>query len=78
MSKEKVLHDPIRPKERKADKEFAAPTKAIATTGYFMSAGDLHGSGFKNPVGTEKVRSVKEGPIPQESACFRCEEAIRR
>lgn len=78
MSKEKVLHDPIAYKARGADVEFAAPRKERATTGRYMSAGDMYGSGFKNPVGTKgNPTSMKSGPIPQEAVCFRSDEAIR-
>ena len=67
--------DPIAYKERLASKTFAAPTKEKATTGYFMAAGDNYGVGFRNPIGSEKVKT--EGPIPQKSFAFECKDAIR-
>lgn len=78
MSKEKVLHDPIAYKARMADVEFAAPRKERATTGRYMSAGDMYGTGFRTPVGrTEAPRPITEGPIPQKAVCFLSDEAIR-
>lgn len=77
MSKEKIMHDPIVYKARGSDIEFAAPRKERATTGRYMSAGDIYGTGFKTPVGKTSARSMNQGPIPQESACFRSDEAIR-
>jgi len=78
MSKEKVLKDPIAYKARVSDLEFAAPRKERATTGRFMPAGDDYGVGFRQPVGTQgNPTSMKSGPIPQESVCFRSDEAIR-
>lgn len=78
MSKEKVLKDPIAYKATMSDIEFAAPRKERATTGRYMSAGDVYGTGFKTPVGKESPRPMNKGPIPQESACFLSDEAIRR
>jgi len=77
MSKEKVLHDPIAYKARVSNIDFAAPTKEQGTTGRFMPPGDAYGVGFRTPVGRETPRSMKEGPIPQESVCFLSSEAIR-
>lgn len=60
--------------ERKCSKEFVAPTKAQATTGHFMSAGDKYGIGLRQPVGSTKV-STKPG-MPMTSFCMNPEEAI--
>lgn len=79
MTKEKVLKDPIAYKERGADIEFAAPRKERATTGRYMSAGDMYGTGFRQPVGHANApKSLAQGPIPQEAVCFRSDEAIRK
>lgn len=59
----KPFKDPIAPKERVCSKDFKGPTKEEATTGRYMSAGDNYGSGFKNPVGSDKVSS--KSPIPR-------------
>lgn len=60
----------IPPKERKASKAFAAPTKESATTGRYMSAGDDYGVGYRTPVGKESARSLSSGVIPQETKCI--------
>lgn len=68
----KPFKDPIAPKEKKNGIypwDYAAPTKDQAHSG-FLSAGNNYGVGFKTPVGKEKARSIKEGPIPQSSKCF--------
>ena len=78
MSKEKVLHDPIAYKARKADIEFASPRKEQATTGRFMPPGDDYGLGFKQPVGRSgNPTSMQSGPIPQEAVCFPSSDSIR-
>lgn len=76
MAKQKVLHDPIKPKFRASDRSFVAPTKEGATTGRFMPAGDNYDTGFRTPVGSEKCSSYESGPIPMKSVCFPCEEAL--
>jgi len=60
-----LFKNPIAPKSRKADKNFAAPTKEQATTGRFMPAGDSYGTGFRQKVGTE--RPSKGLHVPQKS-----------
>lgn len=81
--KKRNFHDPIAPKERIAPEAdvpkpwpFRAPTKEEATTGRFMAAGDEYGVGFRTPVGKEKASSMESGPIPQESKCFPCDQAL--
>jgi len=77
MSKEKVLHNPIKPKYRRADIEFANPTKEQATTGRFMPAGDDYGTGFRVNVGREgQPKGYDQGPIPLKPYAFRPGEAI--
>lgn len=71
----KILKNLIAPKERKTSKVFAAPTKDQAMTGRFMEAGDEHGVGYCQPVGTFKVSS--KGGVPMESVCFPSDLAIR-
>ena len=66
--------DPIAPKRRVCDKQFKAPTKEVATTGRFMSAGDNYGSGFKLPVG--KFSASNEGPILMKSKSFNPNDAV--
>lgn len=61
-------------KERGTSRNFVAPTKEQATTGRFMPAGDSHGVGFKNPIGTEKQSS--KGPIPFGCKCFSPDDVI--
>jgi len=63
-----VFKDRIAPRERKADKTFAAPTRDQAYSGRFMAAGDNYGVGFAQPVGKEKASGAMY--IPQESRCF--------
>lgn len=72
---EKILKNPIAPKQRKSSAVFAAPTKEQATTGHFMVAGDDYGVGFKQAVGKEKASN--KGGIPMESKCFPSDQAIR-
>jgi len=60
--------DPIEAKSRKSEVPFHDPTKEQATTGRFMSPGDSHGVGFKNPVG--KFSASNEGPIPRKAMAF--------
>ena len=81
MAKKGVLYDRTAPTERIAPKAdvpkpwpFRAPTKEQATTGRFMAAGDEYGVGFRQPVGKEKASN--KGPIPMESVCFPCDQAI--
>lgn len=76
--KKKVLHDPIAYKARVADIEFAGPRKERATTGRFMSAGDMYGTGFRTPIGVEKDSSIEKGPIPFGCSAFHPDEAIRK
>ena len=76
-AKKKVLHDPIAYRYRVSDIQFSAPRKEQTTTGRFMSSGSNYGSGFTNPVGTEKARGIDKGPIPQGCAAFPAGEAIR-
>lgn len=69
---DKVLSDRTAPKAKRNGIypwDYAAPTKDQAHSG-FLSAGDDYGIGTRVPVGTEKVTSMKEGPIPQKSHCF--------
>lgn len=77
-SKSKVLHDPIAYKARGSDLEFAAPRKERATTGRYMSAGDVYGVGFRTPVGSERASGLAQGPIPLQSSAFHPDEAVRK
>ena len=77
-SKKKVLHDPIAYKARVADIEFTGPRKERATTGRYMPAGDMYGTGFRTPVGSEKAKGILEGPIPHGCSAFLPDEAVRR
>ena len=62
-------------KVRATSANWVAPTKEQATTGRFMSAGDMHGSGYRTPVGTTKEASmIKEGPIPHGKIMFSAED----
>lgn len=76
MAKNKVLQDPIKPRFRASDRTFVAPDKENATTGRFMAPGDMHGVGFRTPVGKEKPRSYEDGPIPMKAVCFPSSEAL--
>jgi hypothetical protein len=76
MVREKVLRNPIKPKVRITSKGFVAPSKAQATTGKFMDAGDNYGSGFRVNVGKEKATSIKDGPIPFGCEKFNASDAI--
>ena len=64
-----MFKDPIKPQFRKAEKEFAAPTKEQATTGRAFWAGDRYGVGFKTPVGKMKASGIMSGPIPMKTKC---------
>lgn len=64
-----MFKHPTDRKERMASREFAAPTRDQASTGYFIAPGDEHGVGYRTPVGTEKARSYEHGPIPMKSKC---------
>jgi hypothetical protein len=59
--------DRLAVKSKKSSKEFAAPSKEIATTGRFMQIGDTYGVGKRQPVGTEKPRGLDAGVIPQKA-----------
>jgi hypothetical protein len=76
----KVMKDPIAVK-RKTDGmypwSYNAPTKDQAHSGY-LSAGDNYGVGHRTPVGSEKARSMQEGPIPQKSHCFSPDEIFNK
>ena len=76
-SKKKVLHDPIAYKARVSDINFTMPRKERATTGRFMPPGSNYGSGYRNPVGTEKANGIESGPIPFGCSAFDPDEAIR-
>lgn len=68
----KELKDPTSPRQKVNGTwpwTYNAPTKDQAHSGC-LSAGNDYGVGFKTPVGREKPRSMKEGPIPQESRAF--------
>lgn len=60
----------ISPRERKASKNFAAPSKEQATTGRFMPPGDDYGIGFRQNVGKEQASGLRAGAIPQECKCI--------
>lgn len=72
MAKNKVLDDPIAPKQRINGKEewsFHAPSYDNRTSGS-IPAGNDYGVGFKEPVGKFNASSYPSGPIPQSSKCF--------
>ncbi len=62
--------NPLSPKEKKADKSFAAPSKDRATTGRFMEAGDEYGVGHRTPVGKDKPAPYDKGPVPMSCGCY--------
>lgn len=69
---EKILKDPIAPKQKKDGKwpwSYNAPTKDQAHSGY-LSAGNDYGVGHRTPVGKEKAGSYESGPIPMKAKCF--------
>lgn len=75
----KVLKDPIAPKER-SDGVYPWSYKAPSydnRTSCSIPAGDHYGSGFRNPIGKDKASSITKGPIPQESHCFSPDEVFR-
>jgi len=68
MSKE-FFHDPIDVKSKSASKDFAAPSKEMATTGRFMNAGDNYGVGHKQPVGRMGNPKQDASTLPRQSKC---------
>jgi hypothetical protein len=70
--------DPIKPKERKESKEpwdFKKPTYDQARAGNIY-AGDTYGSGFTNPIGTEKSSGISASPVPQNTFRYPAHECI--
>ena len=69
---DKVLKDPIAPKQRKDGNypfTFNAPSYDNRHS-CSMKAGNDYGVGFRTPVGKEKAGSMGSGPIPQKSNAF--------
>lgn len=56
-------------RERKTSGYYQAPTKEGATTGRYACVGDVHGSGYKTPVGKFTASGIESGPIPMKSSC---------
>ena len=63
------FHNRTAPKKRDSSSTFAAPTKEEATTGRFMAVGDDYGVGYAQNIGSKRVKSYSEGPIPLKSFC---------
>jgi hypothetical protein len=68
--------DPIAPSKKENGKKewsFKAPSYDNRTS-CSIPAGDDYGTGFRTPVGSKKVSSMKSGPIPQTSKRFSADE----
>lgn len=68
----KVLKDPIAPNVKQDGVypwSYNAPSYDNRTSDS-IPGGNYYGVGFRTPVGKSNARSLKEGPIVQESRCF--------
>lgn len=77
MSKEKVLHNFIKPRSKLSPYNYVAPSYDNRTS-CSMKAGDEYGVGFKTPIGKDKASSYMSGPIPLGATAFTIEEVVNR